>query len=110
MRFDGSLRFRGEVEWLTPENGGRVSGPPLTPLDHDYAATAYVPPAGLDDGLASFVLRVVDRSAWRSEANGDWLIIENEGLHWIDEGSVVVITEGARPVARFYVHQALSAQ
>ena len=90
---------------MTAAQGGRTSGPPPTPEDQDYAATAYVPPATVGNGLASFVLRVMDRSAWRSEAAGAWLVIENEGAQWIDEGSVVVITEGVRPVAYFHVRQ-----
>jgi hypothetical protein len=53
---------------LTAAQGGRASGPPPTPEDQDYTATAYVPPATVDDGLASFVLRVMDRSAWRRRA------------------------------------------
>jgi SOS-response transcriptional repressor LexA len=103
MHLDTVLPFRGEVVWLTPEQGGRSSGPPPTPNDQDYAATAYVPPATIDDGLASFVLRVADRSAWRSEASGAWLAVDNEGVYWVDEGSVVVVTEGSRPVAYFHV-------
>ncbi len=109
MRFSGTLRFHGDVVWLTPEQGGRSSGPPPTPNDQDYAATAFVPPATVANGLASFVLRVVDRSAWRSEADGDWLIIENEGVYKIGEGSVVVITEGPRPVAYLTVRQVADA-
>jgi hypothetical protein len=105
MRLDGALPFRGEVVWLTAAQGGRASGPPPTPEDQDYAATAHVPPATVDDGLASFVLRVMDRSAWRSEAAGAWLVIENKGAHRIDQGSVVVITEGVRPIAYFHVHR-----
>jgi len=80
MRLDQALPFRGEVVWLTSDQGGRRSGPPTTPKTQDYAATAYVPPANVDDGLASFVLRVADRSSWRSEAEGAWLAVENEGV------------------------------
>ena len=105
MRLDGVLPFRGEVVWLTAEQGGRSSGPPPTPDHQDYAATAYVPPATLDDGLASFVLRVADRSAWRSEAEAAWLGSENEGVHWVRQGSVAVVTEGSRPVAYFHVRE-----
>lgn len=100
--------FRGVVVWLTPEQGGRSSGPPATPEDQDYTATAYVPPTTLEDGLASFVLRVVDRTAWRSEASGGWLIVPNEGSHWIDVGSLVAVTEGPRVVAYFHVHEVVS--
>ena len=104
MKLDRDLPFHGEVVWLTPEQGGRESGPPLTPEDQDYAATAFVPPASVDEGLASFVLRVSDRSAWRSRASADWLLVPNQGQQWIDESSLVVVTEGARVVAYFHVH------
>ena len=48
---------------------------------------------------------MADRSAWRSEAEGGWLVIENEGNNWVDVGSIVVVTEGARPVAYFHVRE-----
>lgn len=105
MRLPGPLPFRGEVIWLTAEQGGRRSGPPPTPEDQDYAATAFVPPASVQDGLASFVLRVSDRSAWRSAAEGAWLVVENEGRQRVDAGSIVVVTEGARPVAYFEIRE-----
>lgn len=103
VRGPDSLPFRGQVVWLTADQGGRASGPPPTPVDDDYAATAYVPPARLADGLASFVLRVDDRSAWRSTATGGWLIVANEPPQQVQIGSVVVITEGPRDVAYFHV-------
>lgn len=34
---------------------------------------------------------------------GDWLAVANEGAHWIDEGSLVAITEGPDLVAYFHV-------
>jgi hypothetical protein len=91
------MPFRGEIVWLTAERGGRRSGPPATPTDEDHAATADVSPASLDDGSASFVVRVVDRSAWRSDVQADSLAVENEGVHWIAEGSIVAVTEGSPP-------------
>jgi hypothetical protein len=103
VRLDGKLPFRGEVVWLTSEQGGRSSGPPPTPVGEDYAATAYVPPASSSDGLASIVLRVVDRNAWRSAATAGWLVAGNDGLQHVETGSVVVVTEGSRPVAYFHV-------
>jgi hypothetical protein len=105
VKLDRDLPFRGEVIWLTPEQGGRKSGPPRTPADQDYVATAYVPPKTANDGLTSFILRVADRTAWRSEASGDWLAVANEGCFWIDEGALVVITEGPTAVAYFEVRQ-----
>jgi hypothetical protein len=77
VRIDGELPFRGEVVWLTPEQGGSSTGPPPTPSMQDYAATAYVPPASGSGPLASFVLRVADRTAWRSAATAGWLVAEN---------------------------------
>jgi len=105
MRGPESLPFRGHVIWLTAHQGGRTSGPPATPADADYAATAFVPPESLATGLASFILRVVDRSAWLSEAAGAWLVIPNEPRHQVGVGSIVVITEGSRSVAYFHVDE-----
>jgi hypothetical protein len=99
VRLDGELPFRGEVVWLTSEQGGRSSGPPPTPAGADFAATAYVPPASASDGLASIVLRVEDRRAWRSAATARWLVVGDHGLQHVEPGSVVVGTEGSRPVA-----------
>jgi hypothetical protein len=103
VRVAGDLSFVGEIVWLTSEQGGRSSGPPATPEDQDYAATAFVPPAAIEAGLASFVVRVSDRAAWRSRATAQWLIVVNEGVHRVHRGSVVVVTEGPRPVAFFHV-------
>jgi hypothetical protein len=64
---------------------------------------AYVPPASIADGLASFVLRVIDRRAWRSAAAGTWLVVPNAGPQHVQVGSVVIVTEGSRPVAYFHV-------
>jgi hypothetical protein len=108
VRIDGELPFRGEVVWLTHDQGGRASGPPPTPPDQDYAATAYVPPATASDGLASFVIRATDRTAWRSAATATWLVVNNEGQQSIEPGAVVIVTEGSRPVAYFHVTEAAS--
>lgn len=103
VRIDGPLSFHGYVVWLTHEQGGRDSGPPPTPADQDYAATAFVPPATTDTGLASVVLRVVDRTAWRSPADAGWMIVDNAPPHRVGEGDVLVVTEGRRIVAYFHV-------
>lgn len=103
MRLRAELPFHGYVTWLTAEQGGRDTGPPTTPEDQDFAATGFVPPSTLDVGLASFVLRAKDRSAWVSEADASWLVVPNEGLQEVRPGSVVVVTEGSRPVAYFHV-------
>src|SRR5262245_16320651 len=92
VRLDKPLPFHGYVVWLTPGEGGRDSGPPPTPIDHDYAATGFVPPATLDSGLASVVLRVSDRTALRSEADARWLAVDNVPPHRVSEGDVIVVT------------------
>lgn len=69
----------------------------------DFAATGFVPPATVDTGLASVVLRVRDRAAWRSEAHARWLVVDNVPPHRVVEGDVIVITEGRREVAYFHV-------
>src|SRR5580704_3408166 len=103
MRLDEPLPFHGYVVWLTREQGGRDSGPPPTPIDQDYAATGFVPPATIDSGLASVVLRVGDRTAWRSKADARWLVVDNVPPHRVSEGDVIVVTEGRRVVAYFHV-------
>jgi hypothetical protein len=66
-------------------------------------STAFVPPESIENGLASFILRVDDRTAWSSPASGGWLAVENDRPHMIERGSIVVITEGPSPVAYFHV-------
>lgn len=61
VKLDGPFPFKGEVVWLTREQGGRKSGPPASPDNEDYAATAFVPPRNFENGLASFVLRGFSR-------------------------------------------------
>jgi hypothetical protein len=109
MRLAGSPPFRGYVVWLTPEQGGRSSGPPPTPIEHDYAATAYVLPRG-PESLASFALRVEDRTAWRSPATGGWLIVDNTDPYTIRPGAIVAVTEGpSKVVAYFHVTEVTSS-
>ena len=103
MRIDRPLPFHGYVVWLTADQGGRSSGPPPTPLDRDFAATGFVPPATAQSGLASIVLRVSDRTAWRSAAEGRWLVVDNVAPHTVSVGDLIVITEGERTVAYFHV-------
>lgn len=110
MRFRGHLPFRGRIVWLTFEQGGRRSGPPATPGDQDYASTAFVPPHTVQTGLASFVLRVEDRSAWESCADAGWLVVENSGRFRVQVGTVVVVTEGSRVVGYFHVDEVLDAE
>jgi hypothetical protein len=103
VRYRGHLPFEGEIIWLTPEQGGRASGPPPTPRGQDYAATAFVPPHTERSGLASFVVRVEDRTAWRSRGFAGWLVVDNSGDQAVAAGTVIVVTEGPRPVAFFRV-------
>ncbi|GIJ46202.1 hypothetical protein Val02_30880 [Virgisporangium aliadipatigenens] len=75
-----AFAFDGHVVWLTPEQGGRSSGPPATPAGERYAATAFVPPWTAETGLASFVMRVSDPSGWTSAAEGAWLVRRDENF------------------------------
>lgn len=110
MKLDGDFPFHGEVVWLTAEQGGRMSGPPRTPRGQDYAATAHVPPATVGSGLASIVIRATDRMAWRSAATAAWLVVENDDVHTVEAGTVLVITEGPRDVAYFHVRHVTAPQ
>jgi hypothetical protein len=104
MRFGKPFPFQGRVVWLTPEQGGRMSGPPPGSVESgDYAATAYVPPQTAEDGLASFVLRITDPGAWISLAEGAWLVPQDDPRFFVAPGAVLVITEGPHPVAYFHV-------
>ena len=103
MRYQGHLPFEGEIIWLTPEQGGRASGPPTTSHEQDYTATAFVPPHTAESGLGSFVLRGMDRTAWRSRAFAGWLLVDNCGDQAVAPGTVLVVTEGSRQVAFFRV-------
>jgi hypothetical protein len=103
VRYHGHLPFEGEIIWLTSAQGGRASGPPATPREQDYAATAIVPPHTVQSGLASFVVRVEDRAAWRSPAFAGWLLVDNSGDQAVAPGTVIVVTEGPLPVAFFRV-------
>ena len=91
--------IEGEVIWLTAEQGGRETGPPKV---EEFQATAFVPPHTIDNGLASFFLKDFESGAWRSSATGGWLVVENEGAQTIAAQSLVVVTEGRRPVAYFH--------
>jgi hypothetical protein len=99
MKIDGPLPFHGSVVWLTTDQGGRSSGPPPTPLDQDYAAAGYVPPATAESGLASIVLRMSNSAAWRSAADARWLVGDNVPPHRVGVGDIIVVMEGPRIVA-----------
>lgn len=101
---DTSFPFRGRVVWLTFEQGGRRRLPTADD-QHDYAANAFVPPRTAESGLASFVLREFTPHALVSPAKGCWLFVENAGPYRIQPGTVVVVTEGAKPVGYFHVDE-----
>lgn len=101
---DGDFPYRGEVVWLTPEQGGRKGGPPTTQAG--YATVAHIPPADPACGCASFVLRGWDPASLRSDAEGRWLLGELVPQYWeVRKGTVIVVTEGVRTVAIFTVRQ-----
>jgi hypothetical protein len=99
----GSLSVRGTVVWLTPQQGGRVGGPPALDYDYDYTATAYLPPRIAKDGQAGIALRGFAPGAWRSIAEGFLVADENTPIQHVWPGCVIVVTEGERPVAYFSV-------
>ena len=59
--------------------------------------------------MASFVLRGFRSGEWRSQAEGRWLIVDDESDQAVQQGSVVIITEGARNVAFFVIEHMTSA-
>ena len=102
----GEFPFRGVIIWLTPEQGGRKTRPPVPrPAWPYYAATAYVPPHIADSGLASFILRNFDAGAWRSDAEGRWLAADAQSHQLVRPGSVIAVTESAQVVAYFTVQR-----
>lgn len=101
----GSLAVRGMVVWLTPQQGGRVSGPPEPDYDYDYTATAFLPPRTADDGQAGIALRGFAPSAWRTQADGILVPGQGNKAQQIVPGAVVVITEGTRPVGFLTVEE-----
>lgn len=98
--------FEGWLVWLTPDQGGRASGPP-EPRDvwPHYAANAFVPPDGVD-ATASFVLKDFEPGAWKTRAVGCWLVPDNPDVPWVEPGSLIVVTEGPKPVAYFTLDSA----
>ena len=109
MKICGAFPFLGTVVWLTPEQGGRSSGPWRSPNGPDFAATGFVSPRTADNGSASFVLRGFREGVWVSEAEGRWLVVENDGDQLVQPGSIVVVTEGVRVVAYFHVERLIAA-
>ncbi|TDD18277.1 hypothetical protein E1218_26325 [Kribbella turkmenica] len=101
----GSLAVRGTVVWLTPQQGGRVSGPPEPDYDYDYTATAYLPPRTADDGQAGIALREFAPGAWRTPAEGILVPAYGHRAQQVIPGCIVVITEGTRPVGLLTVEE-----
>ena len=104
----GSLAVRGTVVWLTPQQGGRVSGPPEPDYDYDYTATAYLPPRTADDGQAGVALRRFAPGAWRTPAEGILVPAKGHRAQQVVAGCIVVITEGIRPVGLLTVEEVLA--
>jgi hypothetical protein len=104
----GSLAVRGTVVWLTPQQGGRVSGPPEPDYDYDYSATAYLPPRTPEDGQTGLTLRRFAPGAWRSTAEGILMPAPGYRAQQVLPGSIVVITEGVRPVGLLTVEEVQS--
>jgi hypothetical protein len=90
---------------LNAEQGGRSSGPPATPENHDCAATAYLPPWTAVTGLASFVIRVTSRQSWTSAAEAGWLAPRDDERFLVRPGAVLVVTEGVKIVGYFHVEE-----
>src|SRR5262245_45948475 len=101
----GSLAVRGTVVWLTPQQGGRVSGPPEPDYDYDYTATAYLPPRTAEDGQAGLALRRFAPGAWRTPAEGILGRAKGNRAQQVIPGCIVVITEGVRPVGLLTVEE-----
>lgn len=101
----GSLAVRGTVVWLTPQQGGRVSGPPEPDYDYDYTATAYLPPRTAEDGQAGIALRRFAPGAWRTQAEGLLVPPSGHRAQQVIPGCIVVITEGTRPVGFLTVEE-----
>lgn len=98
--------YRGTILWLSPEQGGRRTGPPEDQgrWPH-YAATGWLPPLSAEDGLRSLLLRGFVSGQWRSAAEARWLV-ELEDYPEVVPGSVLVVSEGPRPVGFFLVDHA----
>lgn len=68
-----------------------------------FIANAFVPPQSLETGLAGFVVRAEDPSAWVSDADAAWSIVENRGAQRVRPGALLVIAEGRRVTGYFHV-------
>ncbi|MFG1907724.1 hypothetical protein [Kribbella sp. NPDC048928] len=101
----GSIAVRGTVLWLTPQQGGRVSGPPEPDYDYDYTATAFLPPRTAEDGQAGIALHRFAPGAWRTPAEGILVPAQGNRAQQVIPGCIVIITEGVRPVGLLTVDE-----
>ena len=101
----GSLAVSGMMVWLTPQQGGRVSGPPEPDYDYDYTATAYLPPRTAEDGQAGIALRRFAPGAWRTPAEGILVPAKGNRAQQVIPGCIVVVTEGVRPVGLLTIEE-----
>jgi hypothetical protein len=100
--FAGPYPLQGVIEWLSPAEGGRQSGPPA---DDGYAQIGWRESDGSVQDAASIVLRGFDPTQMTSPASAGWLSPEIARASNIKAGDNIVIAEGTRPVARFHVHR-----
>lgn len=101
---EADFPYRGEVLWLTSDQGGRSKGPPPDPSG--YASIAHLPPGNARTDSASFVLRGWDPARWRSRAEGRWLFGSDvPQSDEVEVGTVIAVTEGLRLVAYFRVDE-----
>jgi hypothetical protein len=49
------------------------------------------------------VLRVSNRTAWRSATDARWLVVDNVPPYRVGVGDLIVVIEGGRTVAHFRV-------
>lgn len=101
----GSIAVHGTVVWLTPQQGGRVSGPPEPDYDYDYTATAYLPPRTAEDGQAGIALHRFAPGAWRTPVDGILVPAKGHRAQQVVPGCIIVITEGVRPVGLLTVEE-----
>jgi hypothetical protein len=100
MRDVGSLLFHGQVVLAYGGAGRATFGPPATPDDQVCAVAGFVPPATVETGLASLVLRWLTARCGGSAPDAGWLAVANVPPHRADEGDILVIKEGCRVVDR----------
>ena len=98
MDVTGLYPLRGRIEWLPRAEAGRRT-PPRGPT---FAATGWREDVG-PDGIASFVVRGSDLAASASRAEGRWLFAQPDDHFRLSPGDVVVVSEGLRPIGRFFI-------